>query len=110
MDYPGKGSWSHLNFQDHVIDLHQDDPRALPRLGELRASALPPPGVEEPNLRPRWVLAQLAPVVVPALHLHARLLELVLCEGVDLLQTFLQLTGIALPQGPIKPLGRRTAQ
>ena len=75
MNDTGKGPWPHLNFDDHVTNLRQDDPRALPRRGEFRAFALPPLGVEKPNLHPRGVLTRLALVVVPALHFHTRLLE-----------------------------------
>ena len=38
VDDPGEGSWSHFNFKDHVTDMRQDDPRALPGRGEFRAS------------------------------------------------------------------------
>jgi len=46
VDDTGKGSWSHFNFYHHVTNLHQDDTRALPGRGEVRAFALPPPGIE----------------------------------------------------------------
>ena len=89
MDDPVEGSSSHFNFEDHVTDLRQDDPPALPGRGEFRASALPPPGVKEPNLRPRRVLTHLAPVVVPALHPHTHLLELAASEGMDFFHAFI---------------------
>ena len=110
MNNTGKGPWPHFNFDVHITNLHQDDPRALPGRGEFRAFALPPPGVEEPNLHPRRVLTRLAPVVVPALHFHTHLLELVADEGMDPFHAFIQLTCVALPWGSIGTLRRRAAQ
>ena len=83
MDDPRESPWSHFDLNDHVTDLRQDDPRALPRRRELWAFALSSLGIEEPNLHPQSVFAHLAPMVVPALHLYTRHMELVVRDGME---------------------------
>jgi len=110
MDDARESLWSHFDLNDHITDLRQDDPQSLPGQGELWAFALPPPGIEEPNLHPWKGLTHLAPVAVPVLHLYTRQLELAARESMDPFHAFLQLMGIALPRRFIGMLWHGTAQ
>ena len=96
MDESGEDPWPHFN--DHVTNMHQDNHWALSGRGELWAFALPPPGIEEPNLHPRGALTRLAPVVVPELHFYTHQMELAAGEGMNSLHAFLQMICVTLPQ------------
>ena len=99
MNDPGKDPWAHFDVYHQVTELCQDDTWALPKQSELGASALPPPGVEEPNLHPQRALTHLAPAVVPALHLYACQIELVARKGMDSLYAFLQVMCVTFCYG-----------
>ena len=97
MDNPRESPWAHFDLNDHVTDMCQDDPRALPMRRHLWIFALPSPGIEEPNLHYRSIFARLASVVIPALHLYTRQMELAVREGMDPFHTLLRMTGLSLP-------------
>ena len=96
MDDSGKGLWPHFDLDQHITDLRQDDPRALPRRGEFLAFVLPSPGIEEPNLHPWRVHTHLTLMVIPAFHLYACQMELAAREGMDPFHAFLQVMCITL--------------